>query len=821
MVLAGPLGAGQGSSPSLPNGGFEAGLAGWAQSASNGSSPFAAVPSPGASGGSAAADLPPGVTAVLELPVPLAPGEIVESAPPPGRPGPKLEFGLWVWPAPDFSGGLWLELEAVGASGATLLAESPRVEAFELVPGRWTYLATLPTAGTDGRVQSDTTELRYRLRTEASGGLWVDGAQAGPFEYAACDVEAASFEDWQPGSGAWTASGGVTSGPTALAPHGYYGPGFAQLPAAGGAQLSQLVQLGGVPGASAPRIGPGREVEAGIWLHLPDGSGLGVEPDPQLSAELQVWARSARSGSERLVARGSWSPAVQQEGHWRFLQTSPLQTLAPGEEALRLALVNDLGTELVADFAQLGELHGIDGNPRRRVGANYVGHFRSPSFPGAWSDPSGPAERWRNWHWTVPPACDSGFSGFFHEPDCTTNPDCMRSNGRRDVAASTWSGEDQLPLVGAYDSRDPEVLRYHLDLAAAAGLDHFVYDYLGHALAVQSLTAGSEALNEECWEALVETAEAPGTDLKLAVMYEPKVHFLNWVAGQPTKADKVAGITADLVHHARFLEGKRCALRRDGRLVVFVFRSGICDPSGSQCLEDSDWSAIHGAVLQATGEDLLLVADSQPGPGSVLQGFTRWQLAQRDTLTFRTFADARAGTPTLPAPTLWSLESYAAGLTQSVTDWAAGDDTQRLAVQTVWPGFDDSGVGGWGVQNLLGEDGLPLCVRVAEDFDGAFYVATVDAAIESGADWIQVASWNDWNEQTRIEPAWHADYLGPFPIGSGPPAGVHQHVFGRLEETRQWIAVFKGESSGASLFRRIANQYMSRARRLPAVTEYD
>jgi hypothetical protein len=817
-----PARAGQGDSPGLPNGDFGLGLAGWTQWASDGSEPFAVAAAPRASGWSATCDLAPGQSARLELRVPIAPGQVVESAPEPGRPGDKVEFGVWVWPGPTLSGGaLWVSLEAFDGSAGTLVAESARLEALELPPERWTFLATAALPVLDARVPSGSLELRYRIHCEAQGRVWFGTAVAGPFEYSECELLASSFEDWDPGLGPWEVSGDVRAGPTADTADGYFGSGFALLAGGLESRLSQTISLGGEPSVGAPRVAPGRYVEAGAWLHLDQVVPLPAGPSPSIWCELRVYGISAVSGGATLLAQGRWYPVAQQAEDWVFLQTTPLGALGPADTRLRLELSRSFAADLVVDFVQLGEQHGIDGNPRRRVGCSYVGRYRSPHFSGASTSPATAQGLWRNWCWLGAPACNSAFSGFQHNPDCASSVACVRANGRRDVAVSTLGGEDQLPLVGAYDARDPEVLRYHRDLARAAGIDHFIYDYQGHKLALQTLQQGGEPLNEQSFEALVEVADEPGSDLKLAVMYEPKVHFLGWVAGEPQKVDKVAGIIEDLVHLGRSLAGRRCALRRDGRLVVFLFRNQTCDPTGTQCLDEADWQGIHQAVLAESGHDLFLIGDVAPAADSALQGFTRWQLVTRGILAYRNYQDAELGAPTLPLPRLEILAAHVEALGESVRDWTRAADAERVGVLTVWPGFDDSGVAGWGQANLVGEDGSPLCVRVAHDFEGAFYATTAAGALAAGSDWIQIATWNDWNEATSIEPAWHPEYLGASLLGQEAPPAVEQHVFGRLEETRQWIGAFKGGATAAPAFRRIANDYLSRAQRLPGVALYD
>lgn len=805
----------------VPGGDFDSGLVGWAQSASDGGLPFLAVegPSGGPGGLAAACDLGPDVEARLARSAPIQSGAFVEAAPAPGRPGPKLEFGAWVWLSPTAGGGeVWLELASAGAGGVTELAASPRWNVDVAPKGRWLFLGTRPLPGTEGRVPSGAEELRYRLCADASGAIHFDAVRVRSFEREELPLIDASFEVWSPLSGGWQTSGPVSIGPTTEERAGYYGAGYAAL--GGGGRIEQRVGLGARPGCVSALL-PGERLEAGAWLAFEGETGLPRVPQPALFVEIEVFASAQGSSVERRVARARWNPTQADADAWVRLETEPEGVLGLNETRLRVCLTSTVDGALAVDFVQLGQHHGVDGNPRRRVGASYVGRYRSPLFAGALLAPATAQGRWRNWYWQTPPACDGAFSSFFHSPDCATSPTCLRANGRRDVAVSVEAPEPSLPLIGAYDSRDPDVLRYHLELAAAAGIDHFIYNWQGQLLAEQDLQQGGEALNAGTFEALLAAASAPGCDLKVATMYEPKVHLLGWVQGQSTLEQKVAGITADLAWLAQSLRGSRAALRRDGRLVVFLFRNLGCDPSGTQCLDEAVWAGVRADVLVQTGEDLFFVGDAPPQANSALEGFTRWRLIARDLLRYRTWNDARLGIPTTPAPSLDVLETHVEDLAREVADWAALDDAGRLGVLTVWPHFDDTGVGGWSVPNLAGEDGAPLCVRVLDDFDGALYPTTVDAAFEHGFDWVQIATWNDWNEETRIEPAFHRELLAPVPVGQPPSAAVHEHVFGRLEATRQWIEAFKGHPSRGPALRAVALRYLALARRLPQVIEYD
>lgn len=564
--------------------------------------------------------------------------------------------------------------------------------------------------------------------------------------------------------------------------------------------------------------GQDRELACGAWLKLEDPDSVSGRPPV---VELRLLGRRAGSDRERLLAVALWQPTARQARRWNYVETESLAPLDGSMSELRIEFRKRVAGRVAVDLVQLGGAHEISGTPQRMVGANYVGRYRSPRFPGTYTSPTSAQERWRNWCWITPPACNNSFTGFYHNPDCGNSESCLRTNGRRDLAISEQSLDGSLPLIGSYDSRDRHVLRYHMELAESAGIDHFIFDHKGHKLAAQLAEMGREPINRESFDAMLDVADEAERRIKIAVMYEPKVHFLGWVTGEPTKGDKVAGIANDLLQLALQLSDRRSALRFEDRLVVFLFRNKICNPAATQCLDENDWIWIHQFVLNLSGEDLFLVGDTAPALGSAIDGLSRWQLVNRDYLLYRSYADVQSGTPTQPAPSMGRLQAHAGGIAESVRQWQLKDPAQRVAIQTVWPGFDDSGVGGWGVNNLNGEDGSPLCVRIADDFEGRFYSTTVDAALASGVDWIQIATFNDWNESTQIEPNWHQDLTAPLLLGGQLSAASRERLFGRMLETRQWITAFKGVEAQGRSFRNIALEYLGRAHLDPAIPSYD
>ena len=72
-----------------------------------------------------------------------------------------------------------------------------------------------------------------------------------------------------------------------------------------------------------------------------------------------------------------------------------------------------------------------------------------------------------------------------------------------------------------------------------------------------------------------------------------------------------------------------------------------------------------------------------------------------------------------------------------------GVGPRRVWTATVSPGYDD--------RALVSADGRTP--RVSDRENGAYYDAQWRAALQAGADWVVVTSWNEWWENTHIEPS--------------------------------------------------------------------
>ena len=88
----------------------------------------------------------------------------------------------------------------------------------------------------------------------------------------------------------------------------------------------------------------------------------------------------------------------------------------------------------------------IDKTLEKPIYVHYMPWFQSPEISGYWGA-----------HWTM----------------ANKNPDRILSNGKRDIAAHYY------PLIGPYDSNDPDYLEYALICIKLAGIDGILIDYYG------------------------------------------------------------------------------------------------------------------------------------------------------------------------------------------------------------------------------------------------------------------------------------------------------------------------------------------------------
>ena len=260
----------------------------------------------------------------------------------------------------------------------------------------------------------------------------------------------------------------------------------------------------------------------------------------------------------------------------------------------------------------------------------------------------------------------------------------------------------QYPLIGAYSSDNREVIRYHLETAKAVGIDAFFLIWYGPGSAV-----------DEVVPHILDEAQQIG--MMIAICYEEK---LNWKPyRQPeSRAEIVTTATKDLVYLLNEYASHPAYLKRNGEPFIFQFNYWGEDAMGARNLLPGEWGQVFAAL-----------------PMPVV--YARQNLSPEYH-------------PTIAANYVWwtsdstYLEDFA-DYSRSMVD----SGNLKFFMNMIAPGFDDSGVDGWG----HGSRALPRAgLSTLRD--------TFERSARGDPELIQLVTWNDFNEGTAMEPTVEQGY---------------------------------------------------------------
>ncbi len=272
------------------------------------------------------------------------------------------------------------------------------------------------------------------------------------------------------------------------------------------------------------------------------------------------------------------------------------------------------------------------------------------------------------------------------------DPDEIRADGRRDIASVFY------PMVGPYDGRDPRLLDYHVLSARAAGLDGFIADWYG---------PGTHSDN--VFGLLLETAER--LRFRAAICLEEKSFFPGYAevrsrGGALDEAERQ-------IRHVLETHAKSPAYARvKDRPLLYLFVNHNHGLLGRHSLTPDELAALRARF---DGRAFFLVhGPYDPAYRDVADGLFNW------------VSDAAARSAFL------------------------GDTGLAYAAAAAAPGFDDTGVWGWG-------NGP----RIVDRRGGSTYDEHWTAILARRPDAIQVVTWNDFQEGSTIEPSmeYGFDYL--------------------------------------------------------------
>lgn len=296
--------------------------------------------------------------------------------------------------------------------------------------------------------------------------------------------------------------------------------------------------------------------------------------------------------------------------------------------------------------------------------AHYMPWFQTKQMSGDWG-----------WHWKLK----------------NRNPENL-INGKRDIASHYY------PLMGPYDSSDPDALDCHVLLMKISGIDGVIIDWYGI---------------EEHWDygvnhrntlAMIQAIKK--AKLKYAICYEDQT------VGHLIEAKKIEDVDG-IEHGKKVIQylAKNCFadanyLRLDGRPVLLVF--------GPQFFPGAEMKEICASV--------------KPAP----------LFYALPHLVSQANADGAFGWPPVSGGVEITPEVWDAYLDRLYRP----QDGSISAIATVFPQFHDYYQEGEG-RSSFGS----ILSRRGRTFD-----ATIKRAWESDSAIIQIATWNDFGEGTMIEP---------------------------------------------------------------------
>jgi hypothetical protein len=272
-----------------------------------------------------------------------------------------------------------------------------------------------------------------------------------------------------------------------------------------------------------------------------------------------------------------------------------------------------------------------------------------------------------------------------------------------------------MPSDGLYDSHDPAEVARQVAEARQAGIDAFVAtwwgigDFTDKGLPVLLAASRPSGLKTTV---LIEALHAKDADERHAEAVRDLLYILHNYATDPAW------------------------LRVGGKPVVFIYGRAEHD------LRPDEWRQVLDEVR----------AQSPGGLVAIGAGYAEWLEAFDGAMNYSL-------TDKIYSMDLPRLEAFMPGFYGQLA--AMAHATGKLSAVMINPGFDDT--------HTNRPPPRPTLLRR----DGQTYAALWQAAIQSGADWAVVASFNEWHEGSGIEPS--AEYGDTY-----------------LRETRVWAERFRG-----------------------------
>jgi glycoprotein endo-alpha-1,2-mannosidase len=256
------------------------------------------------------------------------------------------------------------------------------------------------------------------------------------------------------------------------------------------------------------------------------------------------------------------------------------------------------------------------------------------------------------------------------------------------------SDTTDFPVRGAYDSRDPDTIDSHIDLARSSGITGFIASWWGQ-----------KSFENKACAVLLDRARLK--DFTVSIYWEKE-------DGQGQA--QIDGAVSDLEYLITRYGTNSAFLKVDGKPVIFVYSRVL------QQVPAASWPVIIARTRAGVGDFALIADSSKTNDARLFDGLHRYDVSS---------GVAKYG----PDPD--GLRDFFSRNFNSAV--ARARQYGHIACVTVTPGYNDTKIRKPG--------------RDAERQDGRVYRTLWEDAIDSRPDWITITSWNEWHEGTEIEPS--------------------------------------------------------------------
>jgi len=250
--------------------------------------------------------------------------------------------------------------------------------------------------------------------------------------------------------------------------------------------------------------------------------------------------------------------------------------------------------------------------------------------------------------------------------------------------------EDVHPILGAYDSANPDIIKAHIEMAQRAKLDAFAVSWFHLPDWTAKLDQVIEIASQRNFKICI---DLEGDGKTLDAIYDALLYYLTAHRDDPR------------------------VLRKEGVPVVLIWGTWQYTPQ--------QWRALFDR-LEAHGARGYFLPSNQMDPAylTALRGLEIYTLVDTDDVL--------------------ALYRRMATDVQAFNQTDEGERRPAIFCGTLMPGFDE--------RKIPGREYGPGGAGWREREGGEYYRRTFEAALAAGADWLHVTSFNELDEHSHIEP---------------------------------------------------------------------